>query len=92
MQILTVSDFEKVAVRYSTLFYSRSLKDGPKSIAYWISVFFFVLTILFMFYSLVELALGRDANTGLALIAVLFEFVGLAVWIAFMSLLTDMTS
>lgn len=83
MQILTVSDFEKVAVRYSTLFYSRSLKDGPKNIAYWISVFFFVLTIFFMFYSLVELALGRDANTGLAMIAVLFEFVGLAVWIVF---------
>ena len=62
MQIFTVSDFEKVAVRYSTLFYSRSLKDGPKNIAYWISVLFFVLTIFSMFCSLVYLALGREAD------------------------------
>ena len=83
MQIFTVSDFEKVAVRYSTLFYSRSLKDGPKNIAYWISVLFFVLTIFSMFCSLVYLALGREANTVLAVVAVIFEFVALVVWIAF---------
>ncbi|WP_259642385.1 hypothetical protein [Pseudomonas savastanoi] len=83
VQIFTVSDFERVALKYSTLFYSRSLKDGPKNIAYWISVLFFVLTMFFMFCSLVDLALGRDVSTALAMVAVVFEFVGLVVWIAF---------
>lgn len=83
VRIFTVSDFERVAVKYSTLFYSRSLKDGPKNIAYWISVLFFVLTMFFMFCSLVDLASGREVSTALAMVAVVFEFIGLVVWIAF---------
>ncbi|PBP71283.1 hypothetical protein CCL15_12270 [Pseudomonas syringae] len=83
MQIFTISDFEKMAVRYSELFYSRSLRDGPKNIAYWISVFFFVLTLLTMLSSLGALTIGGEANTGLTVVSVLFEVLGLAVWFFF---------
>ncbi|WP_439895211.1 hypothetical protein ACTACV_08420 [Pseudomonas syringae] len=83
VQILTVSDFEKMAVRYSALFHFRSLKEGPKNIAYWISVVFFALTLLFMFSSIGVSISGGEPSTRLAMIAVLFELLGLVVWVVF---------
>ncbi|MEE5054152.1 hypothetical protein V2J84_10795 [Pseudomonas alliivorans] len=83
VQVLTLSDFEKMAVKYSELFYFRSLKGGPKDIAYWTSNVFFMLTLLFMFSSVGAWMSGREASTALAAVAVIFELLGLIVWMVF---------
>src|SRR5476651_1471942 len=83
MQAFTVSYFERLTVNYSALFYSRSLTDGPKNFAYWMSMFFFVLTLIIMGGSVGGLAFGRGPNTHLGLISVALEFSGLGVWVVF---------